>query len=96
MSFKVNPLNFDLISLHNEQGLINRSIRNLVLTNRGEKFFQPLFGSNVYNSLFENIDNLSVALKDTIVNLIANNEPRVKLNPQNGVLVKVNLEQKRI
>ena len=44
--------------------------------------------------MFENIDNLSaVALKDTIVNLITNNEPRVKLNPENGVLVKVNLEQ---
>ena len=93
MSFKVNPLNFDLISLQNEQA-INRSIRNLVLTNRGEKFFQPLFGSNVYNSLFENIDNLSaVALKDTIVNLITNNEPRVELDPENGVLVKVNSEQ---
>ena len=44
--------------------------------------------------MFENLDNLSaVALKDTIVNLITNNEPRVKLNPESGVLVKVNSEQ---
>ncbi len=90
MSFKVNPLNLDLISIQNEQA-INRSIRNLVLTERGEKFFRPLFGSEVYNSLFENIDNLSAtALKDQIVNVITNHEPRVKLE---NVIVKTNFDQ---
>lgn len=88
MSFKVNPLNFDLISIQNEQA-INRSIRNLVLTSRGEKFFQPLFGSQVYDSLFENIDNLSAAaLKSQIVNVITNREPRVELSQSDGVIVE--------
>lgn len=55
MSFKVNPLNYDLIALKNENA-IARSIRNIVLTNPGEKFFNPRFGSEVSSSVFENMD----------------------------------------
>lgn len=55
MSFKVNPLNYDLIALKNESA-IARSIRNIVLTNPGEKFFNPRFGSEVSSSVFENMD----------------------------------------
>ena len=38
MSFQVNPLNLDLIALKNETA-IARSIRNIVFTLPGEKFF---------------------------------------------------------
>ena len=38
MTFKSNPLNDDLIGLKNENA-IARSIRNIVMTVRGEKFF---------------------------------------------------------
>ena len=38
MSFLSNPLNDDLIALKNEQA-IARSIRNIVFTFPGEKFF---------------------------------------------------------
>lgn len=55
MSFKVNPLNYDLIALKNESA-IARSIRNIVFTNPGEKFFNPRFGSEVSSSVFENMD----------------------------------------
>jgi phage baseplate assembly protein W len=56
MSFKVNPLNYDLIALKN-QNAIARSIRNIVLTRPGEKFFNPRFGSEISSSLFENMDD---------------------------------------
>lgn len=38
MSFKVNPLNNDLIALKNATA-ISRSVRNIVFTTPGEKFF---------------------------------------------------------
>ena len=41
MSFKVNPLNNDLVALKNANA-IARSVRNIILTSPGEKFFNPL------------------------------------------------------
>ena len=79
MSFKVNPLNDDLIALKNSSA-IARSIRNIVFTQPGEKFFNPNFGSRVSESLFENVDNSSaIVIRDEIRNSIKNFEPRVKL-----------------
>ena len=79
MSFKVNPLNDDLIALKNSSA-IARSIRNIVFTRPGEKFFNPNFGSRVSESLFENVDNSSaIVIRDEIGNSIKNFEPRVKL-----------------
>jgi phage baseplate assembly protein W len=78
-SFQVNPLNFDLISLKNETA-IARSVRNLVLTTPGERFFNENLGSRVSQSLFENIDDINAnIIKDEITNTINNFEPRVDL-----------------
>jgi len=79
MSFKVNPLNDDLIAVKNETA-IARSLRNLVLTAPGERFFNENLGSNVNNLLFENMDDVTASsIKDEIQNTINNYEPRVKL-----------------
>jgi phage baseplate assembly protein W len=79
MSFKANPINYDLIALKNETA-IARSIRNLVFTYPGEKFFNENIGSKVSRSLFENIDEISSSvIKDEIENTIRNYEPRVNL-----------------
>jgi phage baseplate assembly protein W len=79
LSFQVNPLNYDLIAIKNETS-IARSIRNLVLTQPGERFFNQNLGSRVNQSLFENIDSISASiLKDEIENTIRNYEPRVDL-----------------
>ena len=78
-SFKVNPLNEDLIATKNETA-IARSVRNLVLTKQGERFFNPILGSQVSALLFENIDQLTAsALADEIRITIDNFEPRVEL-----------------
>ena len=79
MTFQVNPINYDLIALKNETA-IARSIRNLVFTYPGEKFFNQNLGSKVSRSLFENIDEISASvIKDEIENTIRNYEPRVNL-----------------
>jgi len=79
MSFKVNPLTDDLIAIKN-QTAIARSIRNLVLTSPGERFFNNEVGSRVNDLLFENVDDLTASsVKSEIENTIENYEPRVKL-----------------
>jgi len=79
MTFQANPLNQDLIVLKNENA-IARSIRNIVFTVPGEKFFQENFGSRISQSLFENIDEISaLEIKDEITESITRFEPRVKL-----------------
>ena len=78
-SFKVNPLSDDLIILKNTTA-IARSVRNLVLTKQGERFFNPILGSKVSDLLFENIDKFTAsAIKDEITTTIENFEPRVDL-----------------
>ena len=79
MSFEKNPLNDDLISLSNTSANA-RSIRNIVFTSPGEKFFNPNFGSRISESLFENVDEVSaLAIEDEIRSSIINFEPRVNL-----------------
>lgn len=79
MTFQSNPLNDDLIALK-DASAIARSVRNIVFTLPGEKFFNPTFGSKVTKSLFENIDGISASiLNDEIKNSIINYEPRVSL-----------------
>lgn len=79
MTFQINPLTSDLIALKNENA-IARSIRNIVFTIPGEKFFDESFGSNINKSLFDNIDEISaILIKDQITESIQNFEPRVNL-----------------
>jgi len=79
MSFQVNPLNNDLISIVNETA-IARSVRNLIFTQPGERFFNQNLGSKVSKVLFENMDEISASvIKDEIENTINNYEPRVDL-----------------
>lgn len=79
MTFQVNPLNFDLISLSNESA-IARSIRNLVFTLPGERFFNSNLGSKISRTLFENLNEVSASvLQGEIEDVINNYEPRVKL-----------------
>ena len=79
LSFKVNPITNDVIGVRNDTA-IARSIRNLVLTVPGERFFAPDLGSRVSQSLFENIDEISAAsIRDEIDETIIRYEPRVKL-----------------
>ena len=79
MTFQRHPLTDDLIALKNEQA-IARSLRNIVFTTPGEKFFNETFGSRISNALFDNVDDISASLIiDEIRQSITNYEPRVDL-----------------
>lgn len=59
---------------------IKRSVRNLILTNFYDRPFRSHIGSNAQALLFENANPLVEAfLKDAIVEVITNFEPRVAL-----------------
>lgn len=79
MTFQSNPLNDDLIALKNANA-IARSVRNIVFTLPGEKFFEPTFGSRITESLFENIDDITASIiVDELRESIESFEPRVQL-----------------
>jgi len=78
-AFQINPLSNDLLAIKNETA-IARSVRNLIFTLQGERFFNPDLGSRVSRALFENIDRISASIiEDEIRNTIDNFEPRVRL-----------------
>jgi phage baseplate assembly protein W len=84
-SFAKTPVGNQLSRVTNEKS-INQALVNLILTNLGERLFQPYIGSNILSSLFENNyrENLT-DLEFFIENTIRNNEKRVNL-------LEVNLE----
>jgi len=78
-SFQINPLNSDLIAIKNTTA-ISRAVRNLILTKRGERPFEPALGSKVYDLLFESMDKQTASvIRDEIKTVIENYEPRVDL-----------------
>ena len=79
LSFQVNPINYDLISITNETA-ISRAVRNLVFTKRGERPFDALLGSRVSSLLFDNLDPITASnIELEIETVIRNYEPRVSL-----------------
>src|SRR5271170_5277814 len=84
MNLNKSALTGDLIMLTNA-GAVIQSVRNLILTYLGERFYQPLVGSTISRSLFEFVDApTSDLLKDSILQCINTYEPRAQ-----GVTVNV-------
>jgi phage baseplate assembly protein W len=66
--------------------VIEQSIANIVLTNKGERPFQPDFGGNIYDTLFEQIpyfgngtSALEINITERIKAALINYEPRVAI-----------------
>jgi phage baseplate assembly protein W len=73
------PVVNDIALSYDSQAII-RSIRNILLTKKYEKLWNPEFGSNVDGLLFENISSITAtALEKEITVAIRNHEPRVNL-----------------
>lgn len=78
-SFALSPVGNQLARVTNEKS-VNQSLKNLIMTNLGERLFQPSIGSNIVASLFElNTPLITNSLEFYIENTIKNNEPRVNL-----------------
>jgi len=79
MTFQKHPLTSDILALKNESA-IARSVRNIVFTVPGEKFFDEDFGSRISQSLFENINDISAnIIRNEIKSSLKLYEPRVNV-----------------
>jgi len=77
LSFQPHPVTGDIPVLKNERA-IKRSVRNIVETIPGEKFFNLDFGSEVYGLLFENGDVAdAIIIEQQIIQSLVSYEPRI-------------------
>ncbi len=77
LSFDRHPVTNDILNIKNEDA-IKKSVRNIVRTVPSERFFNPIFGSDVKTSLFEFVDfGTASELEDQILVAIENYEPRI-------------------
>ena len=84
LSFEPHPVTKDLPVLKNERAII-RSVRNIVETIPTEKFFNSIFGSDVYRSLFDFVDfGTASIIQEQIKTALNNFERRI-----NNVTVEV-------
>lgn len=78
-SFNVHPNKQDIMTDLNEEAIKN-SIRNILMTSRGERLFNPLYGSDIRSILFENFSpQTESSLNSFIRTAITNFEPRASL-----------------
>ncbi len=74
-----HPVVKDIVRYTNEAS-VNRSIRNLLRTNRGERLYQPDIGSDLQQLLFEPmIESTGDLIRKFVQNTITNYEPRAKV-----------------
>jgi phage baseplate assembly protein W len=77
--FQIHPNTRDLSVVDNEDA-VKGSIRNILLTRRGERFFNPSFGSDIHRILFENASTAADNdLRTFITTALENFEPRARL-----------------
>lgn len=83
-NFEKHPASGDIVRVTNVES-IKQSLKNLLKINRGDKPFQPSFGSDVTKYLFENIDAFALnMIRQSIQDSITQYEKRVQV-------VKVNV-----
>jgi phage baseplate assembly protein W len=88
-----NPISLDLAVKRDEEA-VRESIKNLILTNKGERLFQPLLGGNVTSHLFENNTPATTKLiQEQIKATINQYEPRAQLI---DVVVQSSIDDNRI
>ena len=80
LNFRSHPFTKDIL-LKKGDNSIKQSVKNLVLTRKGEKPFHPEIGSHIYTHLFDNMTvDTVVNIKTTIEDVINTYEPRVILS----------------
>jgi phage baseplate assembly protein W len=73
----VNPITNDIARKLDEEA-VKESLKNLLLTDRGERLFQPQLGSDIRSTLFDNNTPATLTiLKQLVIDTINNYEPRV-------------------
>lgn len=79
LNFGIHPIRKDLVRLTDDRAVVS-SVKNLLLTSRYERPFQPYIGSDIRKMLFEPLDNVTaIKLDRAIRETIENFEPRVNI-----------------
>ena len=92
LNFKAHPVTKDVVKRTGNAAIIG-ALRNLILTNIGEKPFQPNFGSRIRGLLFEDVSYITAnIIQSEIDNTIKNFEPRVGVD---AIRVQANPDQNR-
>lgn len=74
-----SPLSQDL-TVHKDEDAVKESIKNLILTDRGERLMQPTLGGNINAMLFENITPATLTLiEDQVRTTLDLYEPRAEV-----------------
>ena len=77
ITFKKHPVTNDLV-VSKDASAIKQSIVNLLMTNKGERVYQPEYGSDLRRFLFEPMDFATAAtIQSNIVSTIKKFEPRI-------------------
>ena len=77
INFKKHPVTGDLV-VSKDASAIKQAIVNLLLTNKGERPFNPDYGSNIRSYLFEPLDYGTAAqVEMSITSTLAEFEPRI-------------------
>lgn len=75
----ISPISKDL-AVKRDEDSVKEAMKNLLLTDRGERLFQPLIGGNIKQSLFDNMTPAGLKLiEEQVKEVINNHEPRVEL-----------------
>ena len=79
ISFTAHPITGNVKKSINRDAVKN-SVRNIILTNHGERFFKPKFGGNVTSKLFENASKFTEFNTARSIRIaLANYEPRAEV-----------------
>ena len=79
LDFKSHPVTKDIVTKTDVES-VKRSIRNLILTNKYERLFQPEIDGGVTGYLFELSSSMTkYDIEETIKNTISNFEPRASV-----------------
>lgn len=90
---EISPLSSDL-TVNKDEDAVKESIKNLILTDRGERLMQPSLGGNITAMLFENITpSVLKLIEDNIRTTINLYEPRAELQ---NVAVTSNIDDNTV
>lgn len=80
VTMTAHPVTGKIATKKNAEAVVG-ALKNLILTNRFERPYDPLFGADIRSRLFENFDPIEqVNIEEDIKTAIRNYEPRVRIN----------------
>ena len=89
VSFKPHPVTEDLMVVKDNAD-IKQSVKNLLLTRKGERLFNSGLGTGLFDLLFEPLDvGTATLIREQVGYVLRKYEPRVRLNE---IIVDTNFE----